>query len=100
MNRNLSRNIYPDLSRLDKTKLVADWGIALNNIKVCQPNWPGENCGSCEKCIRTMLGLLSLGVLEKTRSFPENDVSETMISNIKMKRQTHPEEFAMTWNTH
>lgn len=74
------------LSRLAKTKLVADWDAALQNIKVCGPNWPGENCGRCEKCVRTMLALLALGVLDKTNAFPEDDVSEELLSKISIKK--------------
>ena len=79
------RHVGITLSRLDKTKLVADWDVALQNIKVCQPNWPSENCGQCEKCVRTMLALLVLGALNKTSAFPLNDVSEDLISNINIK---------------
>lgn len=74
------------LSRLDKTRLLADWDPALRNIKVCGPNWPGENCGRCEKCKRTMLELLAAGVLHKTRAFPYDDVTEEMISKIYIKQ--------------
>ncbi|MCK4785576.1 MAG: hypothetical protein KAV87_17615, partial [Desulfobacteraceae bacterium] len=74
------------LSRLDRTKLIVDWDVALQHIKVCQPNWPGENCGQCEKCVRTMLALVALGALDKTGAFPHNDVSEEMVSKIKIKR--------------
>ena len=74
------------LSRLDRTKLVVDWDVALQHIKVCQPNWPGENCGQCEKCVRTMLALVALGALDKTGAFPHNDVSEEMVSKIKINR--------------
>jgi hypothetical protein len=74
------------ISRLDKTKLVADWDVALQNIKVCQPNWPSENCGRCEKCIRTMLALLALGALNKTNAFSQNDVFEDLVSKINIKQ--------------
>ncbi|MDL2121671.1 MAG: hypothetical protein LWX51_01020 [Deltaproteobacteria bacterium] len=74
------------LSRLDKTRLVADWDVALQNIKVCGPNWPGDNCGQCEKCVRTMLALLALDVLKDTKAFPGNDVSEQLLSGVGIKR--------------
>jgi hypothetical protein len=74
------------LSRLDKARLLSDWNIALRNIKVCGPNWPGDNCGKCEKCQRTMLELLSVGVLEKTKAFSYDDVTEDMLSKINLKQ--------------
>jgi kynurenine 3-monooxygenase len=52
------------MSRLDKTRLVADWQVALDNLRVCQNLTDGEaNCGTCEKCIRTTLMLLTIGRL-------------------------------------
>jgi hypothetical protein len=74
------------LSRLDKTKLIAGWDVALRNIKVCGPNWPGSNCGRCEKCIRTMLGLVAAGVLEKTDAFPLDDVSAELAAKVHFKK--------------
>lgn len=71
------------LTRLDKTKLVADWDAALQNLRVCnkpQLIKPGAlNCGQCEKCLRTMLALLALGVLDRTQAFPKVDISEELI---------------------
>jgi hypothetical protein len=71
-------------SRLEKTKMVADWEAALQNIKVCGPNWPGQNCGQCEKCIRTMLELMALGVLDQTQAFPHDVSAELILSKINL----------------
>lgn len=79
------RHVGMTLGRLEKTRLVAQWPVALNNIRVCQPNWPGENCGQCEKCLRTMLALTAVGALDKTRSFPKNDMTVADIENIRFK---------------
>lgn len=58
------------LSRLEKTRLVADWQVGLDNLRVCQNHTEGEaNCGTCEKCIRTTLMLLTLGRL-RSRALP------------------------------
>jgi len=76
------------LSRLDKTKLIADWDTALRNIKVCGPNWPGRNCGHCEKCVRTMLELLAAGVLGKSGAFPADNVSAGLVTGINIKKPT------------
>ncbi len=70
------------LSRLAKTKIVADWDLALAHLRVC--DWqklpPGLfNCGQCEKCLRTMTALVALGALEKTRVFPQTDVSQDLL---------------------
>lgn len=71
------------LSRLAKTRLVADWDVALQNLRVCNKTeqlLPGAlNCGECEKCLRTMTGLIALRMLDKTRAFPKVDVSEALL---------------------
>lgn len=71
------------LSRFEKTRLLADWEIGLQYIRVCNITdkyGPDQlNCGQCEKCIRTMLALLALGALDKTRAFPPTELSEEMI---------------------
>ncbi len=92
------RHVGLELSRLDKTRLVADWDAGLQNIKVCQPNWPGDNCGRCEKCVRTMLGLLSLRVLDKTRAFPEDDISHELVTNLRFKKQTHKDDYSIEYD--
>lgn len=74
------------MSRLDKTRLLADWGSALDNIRVCGPNWPGDNCGKCEKCVRTMLALLAAGVLDRSGAFPFDDVSAELVDSVNIKR--------------
>lgn len=86
------------LTRLDKTKLVADWDVALQNIKVCQPNWPGENCGQCEKCVRTMLALLALGALPNTKAFPQDDISEDLVSKVRITKPTIKEGYSVYHN--
>jgi len=84
------------LSRLDKVKLIADWDVGLQSIRVCNQigDWdvdsqsyrdrnPFErgklNCGKCWKCVVTMLAMLVAGVLHKASTFPSNDISEDLI---------------------
>lgn len=78
------------LSRLDKTKLVAGWDVALQNLRVCNnPKLikPGSlNCGQCEKCLRTMLALMVIGSLDKTKAFPQVEISpELLLANVYIK---------------
>lgn len=63
------------LSRMEKLKIVAGWDTAFNHFRVCLANVPDRlNCGRCEKCVRTMLELEALGLLDKTRAFEEDAV--------------------------
>jgi hypothetical protein len=72
------------LSRLDKLRLLADWPVGLNNLRVCNKQeqyQPGRlNCGECEKCVRTMLGLVAAGALDKTTAFPHRDLSAELLA--------------------
>jgi len=81
-----TRIIYDDVlsTRLAKTKLVSEWDVALQNIKVCGPNYPGENCGQCEKCIRTMLALMAVGKLDETKAFPHQVTAEMISRRVKI----------------
>jgi len=70
-------------SRLEKARLVADWDVALQNLRVCWWHPPDTlNCGKCDKCIWTMLELLVVGKLAYTRAFPVNDVSTELLESI------------------
>lgn len=50
-------------TRTEKIELIRDYPTALRTLKVC---WEGadeeRNCGHCEKCIRTKLNLMAVGV--------------------------------------
>lgn len=68
------------LSRLEKTKLVGEWNVALKHLRVCNEKESysegNYNCGNCEKCVRTMTAFLSLGLLDQISTFKEKDVSK------------------------
>ncbi len=86
------------LSRLQKTSLVVTCNAAFQNIRVCNQFTRYRanvlNCGECEKCIRTMLELLALGVLDKTRAFNADDVSSKLVySLLKSPRKIHPQYY-------
>lgn len=76
------------LTRLDKTKLVAEWDTGLKNLRVCDDlNLPSGylNCGRCSKCTLTMTTLAALNALHKTNVFPVQDISKEMLI-----KQAHP----------
>ena len=61
-----------ELSRMDKIRLIAEWDIALHNLRVCLANVEDHlNCGRCEKCVRTMTELIAVNALDKTSAFRE-----------------------------
>ncbi len=48
-------------TRSEKAALVAEHPTALSTLRVCMRQTPG-NCGVCEKCVRTRLNLMVVGV--------------------------------------
>ena len=74
------------LSRFEKVKLIADWDIAFQNIRVCNKSELYEigklNCGQCIKCVRTMLELEALGLLEKCHAFPSCQLTPELASPV------------------
>ncbi len=73
------------LSRLEKTKLVGEWDIALKQLRVCNEKTSYQagnyNCGNCEKCVRTMTAFLSLGMLEQIDTFKDKNVTKEKLIN-------------------
>ncbi|MEB3354613.1 MAG: hypothetical protein VKM34_10340 [Cyanobacteriota bacterium] len=56
----------PGVSRMQKLELLGRWPAWLDLIQPCHlvtiPGGGSLNCGHCEKCVRTKLALLSLGL--------------------------------------
>jgi len=57
-------------SRPEKLALIAQSSMALRALRVCWMQRDAYNCGKCEKCVRTMLGLAVHGVLGQAAGFP------------------------------
>jgi hypothetical protein len=74
------------LSRMAKTAVVAEWPAGLANLRVCTgaPEIGAPNCGQCEKCVRTRLQLLALGV-ETAGAFGEGTLRVEAIENIQIR---------------
>ena len=74
------------LSRMDKTKLIAEWDVALKSLRVCnkyelyQPN--RLNCGQCEKCFLTMMCFLAIGADYRTAGFAHHDISAELLKKV------------------
>jgi hypothetical protein len=51
--------------RTEKIAFLADVPAALRSLKVCwEGKDQGRNCGVCEKCVRTLLNLMAVGVTD------------------------------------
>lgn len=56
--------------RFQKLEYVSRFAVALRNLHVCFRQASDENCGACEKCLRTMAILEVLGRLGPGTRFP------------------------------
>ena len=86
-----------ELSRLDKIRLIADWDLALNNLRVCnkfrQYSHDSLNCGRCEKCVRTKLALFALGALDRVNLFADRDLSIELVKAAIQIAPSQPGEY-------
>lgn len=58
------------LSKIERE--VANSPIAMRYLRVCYMNTRGYyNCGRCEKCFRTMVGLAAVDKLKSAKTFPQ-----------------------------
>lgn len=75
-----------EMSRFAKTAVVAGWPEGLRHVNVCvSPDAAGENCGRCEKCLRTMLALTALGKLKTATVFPLRELRGQDIADLKIE---------------
>ena len=50
-------------SRTERAQFVSKWQACLDNLRVCWRNEDkSKNCGKCEKCVRTKLNFMAVGV--------------------------------------
>lgn len=54
--------------RSEKLELIADWPISKKYLNVCCKDDKVENCSVCHKCIRTLLPLEAMGLLDEYSS--------------------------------
>ena len=61
-----------EYTRTDKAAFIKDWKVGVENLRVCWRNSDkSKNCGCCEKCVRTKLNFLAVGVKDLP-SMPSN----------------------------
>ena len=72
-------------SRMDKMRLLSEWPDGLNALRVCADALRTDaktNCGKCEKCLRTKISLLVLGILHQCPTFEDDDVTASEIDQL------------------
>lgn len=77
-----------DLSRLEKLRIVSANQAALQSLRVCPKVYALSkghlNCGECEKCLRTMLEFVALGIDYGKYGFPAETALEDLIRGKKL----------------
>jgi hypothetical protein len=77
-------------TRIDKLRSLIQHPEVLAKLRVCWENPEKYNCGLCEKCVRTMLGLRALGV-DHCAAFPDTLTPEL----VRQQRLSH--DSALFW---
>jgi hypothetical protein len=83
-------HVQPQVTRNEKLGMIASWEPAYDTLVVChgelEPPEDTPNCGKCEKCVRTMVGLVSWDALPRFTTFPFDDVTPAMIDAIWIRQ--------------
>lgn len=83
-----------EATRIEKAAAIASDNIALKHLRVCWENRSGAyNCGQCEKCLRTMACLRTIGVLQRCSTF-ESPLNLKALAHIDVEwtHRTHFEK--------
>ena len=68
--------------RTDKIEHLVERPIALRALRVCWALGSDENCGTCNKCLRTMLTLDLCGALGQAVTFPSKTIDLARIARM------------------
>lgn len=69
-------------NRMQKIQKIKDSQLVLDHLRVCWENRAGNyNCGTCEKCLRTMTTLYAFDALKHSKTFPHT-INEIHIKNL------------------
>jgi hypothetical protein len=84
------------VSRITKTKAVAEHPVAARQLRVCFKSRTAYNCGACLKCRRTLLDLYALRLRRNVRTFDQPPTRKELLDNVAAGLRNRP---ASTQNT-
>lgn len=85
-----------DRSRSQKVFDILEWQEGIANLRVCwQGNIKDENCGTCEKCLRTQLNFL-VNKTEIPSSFPNIQI-EYYLRNVNISNDAVKKEWLLIY---
>ncbi|WP_182359161.1 hypothetical protein [Tomitella gaofuii] len=68
-----------EANRIAKARAIKESPAAMAHLRVCFANRSDtQNCGECEKCVRTAINLRIVGASGACTSFPEYNVAKTL----------------------
>jgi len=76
-----------DATRCQKVEYLSRLEMPLQTLHVCWKQESDENCGQCEKCLRTMLTLELAGALGRAKTFPVTSLDLDRVSRILLKKE-------------
>jgi hypothetical protein len=84
-----------ELWRKDKLSAIAAQPLAQRHLRVCwEHRTPALNCSACEKCVRTMLRLAQLGVLDDFAVFDRSRPLEQRLDELPPLRRDLSDAYA------
>jgi hypothetical protein len=73
-----------NVNRFEKVRYISNYPVVQDNLRVCYRNKKDKyNCGTCDKCIRTMIALHISGTLNQSKTFPHN-IDPALIRHMKI----------------
>ena len=82
-----------DYTRFEKVERIGSKAIVLKNLRVCFESRSDQNCGTCAKCIQTMLMLEVLGVLEQCSTFQSSSVELKQVAKLNISTEFRVRHF-------
>jgi len=78
-----------EANRFEKVASIAQNDAALRHLRVCTRGTAEvPNCGTCEKCLRTMVALEAAGVLARCSTFPSDRVDPEAVAALVLRKPT------------
>ncbi len=71
--------------RSAKSVTVAASDLAMQNLRVCWSNQSDQNCGHCEKCLRTLADMDILGALDRCVTFPPGSYRPEALARLRLR---------------
>ena len=78
-----------DHDRFEKIQFISRSQQALDALHVCWRGGTSRNCGSCEKCLRTMLALEIIGVRHRAGAFPPGPLDVGRLREVWVDQVPH-----------